>query len=260
MNTSDGNISLTGQAVTGVTGFAGGFVAFLGGCRWLFRHPGWLSLLLVPFMVAGVTFTAGVWAFFEYSAPVYDWLLFARPESAFKIGLWYALKAAVGVAMFIFILGCSLCIAAILSSPVFDRVSLAIERDILGVNRDVVAAPLFSMRIFLDEFKKGMISLFLPLFVLLIPGVNVLTPIVTAMVLAWNLYDYPLARRGLSLGERIRTALRDAPALIGLGIWLIFPLAQVFLLPFAIAGATLICCERIRGGHAVAGVESKSGD
>lgn len=235
--------------MAGVSGFAGGFVAFLTGCKWLSRHPGWLGLLLVPFLVAGATFSAGVWAFFEYNAQFYDWLLFARPDAAIKLALWYALKAAVGVAMFIFILGCSLCAAVILSSPIFERVSLAIERDVLGVSSGVSAAPFFSLRMLVDETKKGLISFLLPLFVLLIPGVNVLTPVVTALVLGWNLYDYPLARRGLSLNERIKTALRDAPALTGLGIWLILPLAQVFLMPFAIAGATLICCERLRGGH-----------
>jgi uncharacterized protein involved in cysteine biosynthesis len=239
--------SIPGPAVASATGFVFGIRAFVTGCGWLSRNPRWLALLMVPFVVAAVTFSAGVWAFFEYSPQLYDWLLFARPEGYAILAMWYLLKAAVGVAMFVFVLAASLCVAAVISSPVFERVSLAVERSVLGDQSQVAAMPLFSLRVMFDEIKKGLISVGVPLFVLLIPGVNVLTPVASALVLGWNLYDYPLARRGLSLNERIRIALGDAPALIGLGVWLIFPLAQIFLMPFAIAGATIICCERLRG-------------
>ncbi len=228
--------------------FTFGLTSFIAGIRWLGKHPAWLVLLLVPFVIAAGTFSAGVWVFFEYSANLNDYLLFARPEDPWKLAAWYALKGAVGVAMFLFILGASVVVAAVLASPVFDRVSLAVERDVLGANANTAAAPFFSIRMAVDEFKKGLISVTLPLGVLMIPGLNVLTPVVTALVLGWNLYDYPFARRRLPLGARIKIALKDAPALIGLGIWLIFPLAQVFLMPFAIVGATLIACRALKGG------------
>lgn len=240
------NVGNAGDEPGPVRGFVGGFSAFIGGCRWLGRHPGWLALLLVPFLFGAVTFSAGVWAFFEYNASLYGYLLFKRPEDPWKLALWFGLKGVVGVALFLFVLGASVVVAAVLASPVFDRVSLAVERDVLGAAANTRAAPLFSWRLAVDEFKKGLISVSLPLIVLLIPGLNVVTPLVTALVLGWNLYDYPFARRGLPLSERIGMALRDAPALIGLGVWLIFPLAQIFLMPFAIAGATLIACERIK--------------
>lgn len=234
------------QVAMPVRGFVGGFSSFIAGCRWLGRHPAWLVLLLVPFVFGIMTFSAGVWAFFEYNADLYDYLLFKRPEESWKLAIWFALKGVVGVALFLFVLGASVVVAAILASPVFDRVSLAVERDVLGPAFNSSPAPVFSLRLAVDEFKKGLISVCLPLFVLLIPGLNVLTPLVTALVLGWNLYDYPFARRGLPLSGRIGLALRDAPALTGLGVWLIFPLAQIFLMPFAIVGATMIACDRLR--------------
>lgn len=228
--------------------FTFGLTSFIAGIRWLGKHPAWLALLLVPFVIAAGTFSAGVWAFFEYSGNLYDFLLFVRPADPWKLAAWYALKGAVGAAMFLFVLGVSVVVAAVLASPVFDRVSLAVERDILGLSASPTAVPFFSVRMALDEFKKGLISVALPLGVLMVPGLNVLTPVVTALVLGWNLYDYPFARRGLPLGSRIKIALKDAPALIGLGVWLIFPLAQVFLMPFAIVGATLIACQTLKAG------------
>lgn len=228
-----------------LTQFTFGMTSFVAGLRWLGKHPAWLFLLLIPFLMAAGTFSVGIWGFFEFNASLYEYLLFARPEGPWQLALWFALKGVVGVAMFLFILGVSVVVAAVLASPIFDRVSLAVERDVLGAKANPTAAPFFSVRMAVDEFKKGLISVALPLSILLIPGVNILTPVATALVLGWNLYDYPFARRGLPLSERISMARKDAPALIGLGVWLIFPLAQVFLMPLAIVGATMIACERL---------------
>ena len=135
--------------------FTFGLTSFIAGIRWLGKHPAWLALLLVPFVIAAGTFSAGVWAFFEYSGNLYDFLLFARPADPWKLAAWYALKGAVGAAMFLFVLGVSVVVAAVLASPVFDRVSLAVERDILGASASPAAAPFFSVRMALDDRGIG---------------------------------------------------------------------------------------------------------
>lgn len=257
MSTSDKNGAndgkadqLPGDLVDNARGpiqqFFWGLQSFIRGTKWLASHPVWGALLLVPFLAGGAAFAGGVWLFFEYSPGIYERILFTRPESYMWLALWYVLKGAVGVAMFLAVLGASIVVAAIISSPVLEKVSLAVERDCFGGVPAGADASFFSLRIMVEELKKAVISILIPLLVLITPGINILTPLVTAFILGWNMYDYPFARRGIPLGQRFKLALKDAPALTGLGFWLILPFAQIFLMPFAVVGATMVACDRIK--------------
>lgn len=83
------------------------------------------------------------------------------------------------------------------------------------------------------------IELFFP------PAAIVATPlkgVVTALMLAWDLCDYPLSIRGMAIRDRFAFLRRNAPAVFGFGLGLallsLIPCALLVALPVGAAGAT----------------------
>ena len=73
-----------------------------------------------------------------------------------------------------------------------------------------------------------------------IPGVGLLASFCAAFLVAWDLYDYPNARKGLSFKERLSYMRRDWAAIAGLGMWFMIPFIQFIIVPVAVVGGTMI--------------------
>jgi CysZ protein len=69
-----------------------------------------------------------------------------------------------------------------------------------------------------------------------------LTALVTAMALAWNLFDYPLTLRGVTASERLGFVANHASALVGFAlaftVLLWVPCLGLLMLPVGVVGAT----------------------
>jgi CysZ protein len=77
------------------------------------------------------------------------------------------------------------------------------------------------------------------------PAALVTTPldgVVAALLLAWDLLDYPLSIQGMPAGERARWCLRNFGGVLGFGIaaavFFAIPVVGWLALPFGVAGAT----------------------
>ena len=94
-----------------------------------------------------------------------------------------------------------------------------------------------------------------PLVLFLIPGVNVVAPIVWILLGAWMLVityvDYPMANHGIDFDE-LRARLRDR-RMLGLGFGgavmaaLAVPVLNFLVIPCAVAGATAMWVEQLEG-------------
>ena len=89
--------------------------------------------------------------------------------------------------------------------------------------------------------------------ILVPPAVLITVPlkfVVSALLVAWDLLDYPLGRRGLGVGARMDWFLAHRGAALGFGslaaLVLFVPCAGLVLLPVGVAGATILVmrCER----------------
>ena len=78
------------------------------------------------------------------------------------------------------------------------------------------------------------------------PGINIISPFVTAFLLGWDFFDYPLARRGLSFKERKSLAFKSKWRILGLGLWLLIPFVQILFLPMAVSGGTMLGLEALQ--------------
>jgi len=76
----------------------------------------------------------------------------------------------------------------------------------------------------------------------------------SALLLAWDVLDYPLGLRGVGVGERLRFFARNFWTLLGFGIFgaplLLVPGLGLLLLPFGVAGATRLVVRSERSENA----------
>jgi CysZ protein len=77
--------------------------------------------------------------------------------------------------------------------------------------------------------------------------------VVTALLLAWDLLDYPLAFHGMSMGARVGWCLRHMGAVLGFGlaatVFFAVPGIGLLALPCGVAGATRLVYSAGRDGR-----------
>lgn len=222
-----------------------GLYSFLRGVKWLRHHPLMLGLLFLPMMLGLTLLVAGWSLFYGYQELVFEWILFSPPESWWGLGFYYLIKGILWLAVFLSGLIFYALLISILSSPVYDYVSLVVERSVTGGPAAEISF-MDSVRLMGEEAKKALFILTLSFGILMIPGLNLLTPVVTAFCVGWEVYDFPLARRGWSFRQRLRFVWQHGCSVSGLGFWLLIPGLQFILMPLAVVGASLLATEDIK--------------
>jgi len=224
--------------------FGRGFRAYPRGLRWLSQHRRWFFLLLVPITVGLVAFATIVSLFFTHQDAVFSVLLFAQPEAWWMLALWYVARFFLTVAIVILGALTGLVVVSIVAAPLYEMVSVAVERDFTG---ELVHEMTFLQSIGLigEEVKKALFILIFPILFLLVPGLNVLSSVIAAFLIGWDFSDYPLARRGMAFRERLSFVTAEGWAVLGFGIWLVLPVVQIILMPLAIPGGTLLNLEAL---------------
>jgi uncharacterized protein involved in cysteine biosynthesis len=174
------------------------------------------------------------------SEQVLAWLLYARPEGPwYALGLYMLCKALLYVAVIVLTLVAAMLVMNIAAAPVYDRISAAVERDLTGREPPPLGLA-GNLRVILVELKKVVLILGISILLLCIPGLNVVSTLSAAFLVGWDFFDYPVARRGWTLGQRLRLVTREFWAVLGFGLWLVIPFAQVVMVPLAVAGGTML--------------------
>ncbi len=225
--------------------FTRGFTAFIAGWHWLRAHPRYLLVLFAPIALGLILLGSGWGLFFQNEQFLIDRLMFARPESAWWLPIYYAARLLLYVALLVLSWVACMLLVNILAAPIYEWVSLAVERSVLGDKAQDIGLWA-SLKLMLEEFKKAAFILFVSILLLLIPGFNVICTLVTAFLIGWNFYDYPLARRGWRFNERLRFVSGDFWAVMGLGVWLVIPFLQFVFMPLAVVGGTMLNLEKLQ--------------
>lgn len=222
-----------------------GLRAFPAGVRWLLAHPRHLGLLLLP-----SAFTLGLLVVFwgrilDLSQWFVDLVFWDKPVAWYWQAFWWLGWALMSMAPIALCVLAAYLLMKVVASPIFEIVSAAIEKDVTGLDQ-----PSLTLRqhltVMLGELQKALVILTLPILLLLIPGFNVISIPVAAFLIGWDFFDYPLARRGWSFGERWRFVAGELWSVTGFGLWLVIPFVNIVFAPFAIAGGTLLGVESIR--------------
>jgi CysZ protein len=241
-----------------ISGTAHGFKAYLRGVGWLRRHPRYLVYLSVP-IVIGLSFVVAAMSWFAtYDQTLLTWILPAAPEAWYWVVLYNIAKVLLYVAVFVLSLVSALLLMNVIASPIYEVVSVAVERDFTGGH---VESLNFwdSFKTIVTELKKVFLILSISIVLLFIPGFNVISTLVAAFLVGWDFFDYPVARRGWKLRQRLSFVGGRFWQVLGFGVWLVIPFAQIVMMPLAVAGGTLLNLEALAESGQLTHYRSKEG-
>lgn len=242
-------------------GFFGGLKYPFRGMRFVYgQHIDlvrfWLPPLLITILMVALVF-GGI---LHYHDTITDWIWSAPTGDSFwaSVGRFFH-------GVFDFILGLSLALGglvlvmlstSVLAAPFNDALSAEVERIVTGVE-----GPPFSVKVLLRDLLRTVglesVKLFLyalvmaPLFALslLLPVVgqivySVFGFVFTAMYFALDYIDWPATRAGRDVGGRLDLGRRNFSTMFGFGtgVWLFLfvPFLNLFFMPAAVAGGTLL--------------------
>ncbi|MEM7435961.1 MAG: EI24 domain-containing protein [Myxococcota bacterium] len=251
--------------ITAPLGFAQGVSYAFAGMRFVyFKHPGLVRYWAFPILITAAAlfgvFYGSTHLYQEAGEAVWAWM----PESWNEATGWTAtlvkflhgfIEVVLGVLLAVIGLVLVVVLSSIVAAPFNDSLSEAVESLLTGER-----APPFSLaRTLTDlvrtvrlEVLKVLVYAFVvgPLFFLslVLPGigqlVSVLAFALTAVYLGIDYIDWPAARRNWSVSDRLAFARRRLAAVAGFGtgVWvlLFIPLVNLFFMPAAVAGGTML--------------------
>lgn len=247
--------STAGTARATALGFFAGVRALFGGLGFVVTTPSAWGWALIPVVVATALFggasVLAVWGGNELAAHI---LGDAASGTWSTVGTW-ALRIlfwAIGLVV-------AFVVAMSLAQPIsgFALEALARKQEVaLGgrtwPDQPFVASTVRSLRVTLTALVIGLpIIAVLALITFLFPPIGIVTVplkfVVTGVLAAYDLLDYPLSLRGHSVRDRLVFIRKNFPAVLGFGVataaLLLVPGAGLFLLPFGVAGATRMVVE-----------------
>jgi CysZ protein len=228
------------------------------------QHPKLARYWVFPILITGLALVAVFYGAGSY----YDdlggalWSLF--PESWNDVAGWaggllralrWLIELIAGILITLLGLVLVLVLSSVVAAPFNDALSEAVETILTGA-----PAPMFSFsRMLADiartirlELLKALVYLGVvgPMFIasFLIPGVGQVISLIgfalTAAYLGIDYVDWPAARRNWSVADRLAFTRRQLPAVAGFGtgVWLLLfiPLVNLFFMPAAVAGGTML--------------------
>ena len=221
-------------------GFFAGVRALLGGVAFIVTTPSAWGWAMIPVLVAGLLFAGGaalaVWGGNQLSDVLILRILF------WAIGLVVAFVLAISLAQ-------------PLSGFALDAIARKQELALGGrvwPSQPALTGAVRSLRVTLTALALGLpILAALAVVTFLFPPAGVVTVplkfVVTGVLAAYDLLDYPLSQRGQSVGDRLAFIRANFPAVLGFGVataaLLLIPGVGLFLLPFGVAGATRMVVE-----------------
>jgi CysZ protein len=218
----------------------------------LITQDGLRRYVIVPLIINIVLFGGALWygadkfgSFIDGLLPAWlDWLRWL---------LWPLFAAAVLIAAFYTFA----IVANFISAPFNSLLAAQVERR-LTAGKPSAETPFSIIESLAHEVKKILFLLgwAVPLAVMfLIPGVNLLAPFAWLLFSAWMLAleycDYPMGNHGISFQEQRRLLRRRGFLNLGFGAATLFvtsvPLLNLVAIPAAVAGATALWIENMRG-------------
>ena len=235
-----------------------GVAAFLGGVGWVVTTPRIWPRAIVP-IVTALVLIAALAVLGVHGAMNATRRTLGEGLGAGFVGVLLAITAVV----LALVVGVAL--AQPLSGWALDGI-VRIEEQELGI-APAAGPPFLATMLASLAFSLLGLAVGVPLIVLLTlaawlfpPAAVVTIPlkaVIAALLLAWNLVDYPLASRGVGVGARLRWCGRNLGALVGFGLaaLLLFavPGLGLLALPCGVAGAVRLVAAGREGAARGAG-------
>jgi CysZ protein len=229
-----------------------------------FQHPKLARYWVFPILITGLALAAvfyGAGSFYDDLGNMV-WSLFPQSwnEASGWVGgllsaLHWLIELVAGLLIAVLGLVLVLLLSSVVAAPFNDALSEAVEHMLTGRS-----APPFSVTRMLADVARTVrleilkVILYLgvvgPMFLasIFLPGIGQLVSLVgfllTAVYLGVDYIDWPAARRNWSVRDRLSFARTELPAVAGFGtgVWILLfvPLVNLFFMPAAVAGGTML--------------------
>jgi CysZ protein len=243
-------------------GFFAGARALFGGVGFVVTTPSAWGWAMIPVAVASLLFGGGgVLAIWGGSALSERLVGDVATHGWSFLGMW-ALRVLFWAVGIIVAIAIAMSLAQPLSGFALDAIARKQELALGGriwPDQPLVTSAFRSLRVSLTGLFIGLpVLVVLALVTVFIPPAAVVTLplkfIVTGLLTAYDLLDYPLSLRGEDVSSRLRFIAANFPAVLGFGVaaaaLLLIPGAALFLLPFGVAGAArLVKASEARLDH-----------
>ncbi|MDR9435447.1 MAG: sulfate transporter CysZ [Thiohalophilus sp.] len=222
----------------------------------LIGKPGVKRHVVIPLVINILIFAGLIWLLAAQFEVLLEWLMPTLPDWLAWLDslLWFIFAITTGIAVFF-----SFTIMAnLVGAPFNSFLSAAVEKKLTG--RSPISEVGFMEELtkaISGEIKKmglfALIALAL-LIITLIPGINLIAPVLWIIFSAWMLsieyLDYPLGNQGRSFPE-IRRAIQQKRLLsLGFGsavmLATLIPVFNFMVMPVAVAGATALRVEQFK--------------
>ncbi|MFC9911102.1 EI24 domain-containing protein [Streptomyces sp. NPDC059862] len=250
-----------------------GFRCLLKGQRWVARHGKQYGFGLLPGLITLVLYAAALVALALWGEDFIAWATpFADDWSSPWPGLFRGFLTAVLFALSLLLAVLTFtAVTLLIGQPFYESLSESVDRDVspdgtapesgLPLYRELWISARDSLRIVVRAALWGVLLFalgFIPVFGQTV--VPVIGFFVTGFFLTEELTSVALQRRGVVLRDRL-ALLRSRKSLIWgfgtpLGLAFLVPVVAVFLMPGAVAGATLLARE-LRGEEIVEETEDE---
>lgn len=238
-------------------GIGDGLRSLFSGFSFIVSTPDVWHLAIVPVAIGLVlTLTLG-WAAVALIPPLIQ-SLFGAPSGALLGVLAVLAKVAATLLAILLAALVGFGLAQPLSGPALERIVRRVEAglgappwpptsaldDIVRSLQSTLVGAAFGAPLLIALTVVGLI--FPPLVVITVP----LKVLVTAVLITWDLCDYPLSIRGLPIGQRVSLLARNGGAVLGFGLGLgllaLIPCSLLIVLPAGVAGAArlMVLIER----------------
>jgi CysZ protein len=220
--------------------------------------PGVRLYVIIPLALNFLVFALLMWAGVSYFDDFLGWLMPDSESSSLWVVLSWLLWLAFFLTAMIIVFYSFSIIANLIAAPFNGLLAEAVEHHLTG--QTPPGGLLKAVKEFVPsltaELKKllYLIGWSIPLFILsFIPGVNILSPVLWVLFSAWMMglqyLDYPFANHGVFFSQqRKRLAGHRIPTTsFGGGVMLatLIPVVNFFVMPAAVAGATIMWVERL---------------
>lgn len=244
-----------------IVGFWTGTKCFFQGWGFIAGRPANWPLALVPVAVALVLFgglgALGIWGALRASEAIVG----ANPGTWGSIGGWVITVVLSIVGLLVALLG-GMSLAQPMSGVALESLSRRQEQA-LGVpawpDQSFWESTFRSLRVTLAALLLGtsLIAVLTLVEIVFAPAAVVTTPlkfVVSALLVAWDLLDYPLGMRGVRVRDRISWVFSHFWPVFGFGAaaaaLMLVPGVALILLPIGVCGASRLVVEIDRAGAA----------
>lgn len=237
--------------------FLRGFGCLLRGVRMIFGSGRIFLLSALPFLICLALYVVLLAAVVLLDRHLVG--LVIGPGAWWRGLIRWALMVTIPLAILVVSVFTYTAVCFVVAAPLYEWLSSAVERRLTGAVEEVPS----SLKIVLIDIWRSLVDavriLLITLAVLVLgliapPVTTVLAVLVSGVLLGLECCDYPMGRRRMLFGQKLRFARRHAWEMMGIGLPLLFALTIPFVgavfLPIGVVGGTIFFSDlRAREGQ-----------